>query len=83
VSGGHLPESVLPVCNNVSLLFKTVDLCQKYFSKCKEPNHLPLKCEEVEKDEEIEARRAIEERMTEALIRLVIHLIFQSIDEQI
>jgi E3 ubiquitin-protein ligase RNF216 len=78
-------------CQKVSCRFvtttlccsKTVDLCQKYFSKCKEPNHLPLKCEEVEKDEEIEARRAIEERMTEALIRLVIHLIFQSIDEQI
>jgi E3 ubiquitin-protein ligase RNF216 len=53
----------------------------KYCSKCKEPNHLPLKCEEVEKDEEIEARRAIEERMTEALIRLVIHFMFQLMDE--
>jgi hypothetical protein len=45
------------------------DSCQKYSRKCREPNHLPLECEEIERDEEIEARRAIEERMTEALVR--------------
>jgi len=46
------------------------------FSKCQEPNHLPLKCEEVEKDDELRARQAIEERMTQALIRYAIFMIF-------
>ncbi|KAJ8924800.1 hypothetical protein NQ315_000954 [Exocentrus adspersus] len=36
---------------------------------CKEPNHLPLKCNEVEKDEAVKARTYIENKMTEALIR--------------
>ncbi|XP_065339551.1 uncharacterized protein LOC135939221 [Cloeon dipterum] len=37
--------------------------------KCKEENHLPLRCEEVEKDSETQARRKIEEAMSEALLR--------------
>lgn len=36
---------------------------------CDEPNHVPLSCEEVEKANETLARRRIEERMTEALVR--------------
>lgn len=66
-------------CKKVSCRFVTTTLsclimylCLKHSSKCKEPNHLPLKCEEVEKDEEIQARRQIEERMTEALVRFVV-----------
>jgi len=34
---------------------------------CKEPNHIPLRCEEVEKGEE--ARKKIEEKLTEAMLR--------------
>ncbi|XP_049819723.1 uncharacterized protein LOC109604629 isoform X6 [Aethina tumida] len=36
---------------------------------CKEASHVPLKCEEVEKDEEVRARTYIENKMTEALLR--------------
>ncbi|CAH0547652.1 unnamed protein product [Brassicogethes aeneus] len=36
---------------------------------CKETSHVPLKCEEVEKDEDVKARTYIEDRMTEALLR--------------
>jgi len=39
------------------------------FSKCKDLSHLPLKCEEYENDEELKARRFVEEQMTQALIR--------------
>jgi len=37
---------------------------------CKEPSHIPLRCEEVEKKSETSARRNIEELMTKALIRV-------------
>ncbi|CAH1128313.1 unnamed protein product [Ceutorhynchus assimilis] len=36
---------------------------------CKEPSHLPLRCDEVEKDEAVKARTFIENKMAEALIR--------------
>ncbi|XP_050294818.1 uncharacterized protein LOC126734994 [Anthonomus grandis grandis] len=36
---------------------------------CKEPSHLPLSCNEVEKDEDVKNRIYIENKMTEALIR--------------
>ncbi|XP_024528430.1 E3 ubiquitin-protein ligase RNF216 [Selaginella moellendorffii] len=37
--------------------------------KCKEPNHLPLECHEVEKKTETSLRRQVEELMTKALVR--------------
>jgi TRIAD3 protein (E3 ubiquitin-protein ligase RNF216) len=37
--------------------------------KCGEPNHIPLRCEEVEKKTEVSARVQIEEAMTKARIR--------------
>lgn len=44
--------------------------CQKASCvNCREPSHIPLRCEEVERDSETSLRRTIEERMTEALIR--------------
>ena len=36
---------------------------------CKEPNHIPLRCDEVEKGLELEMRKFIEEHVTEAMIR--------------
>ena len=39
------------------------------FRNCKEPNHIPLRCDEVEKPDEVKARIYIEDRMTEALVR--------------
>ena len=36
---------------------------------CKEPNHVPLKCDEVEKDAEVAKRTFIENKMTEAIMR--------------
>jgi TRIAD3 protein (E3 ubiquitin-protein ligase RNF216) len=39
------------------------------FRLCKEPNHIPLRCDEVEKGVELEMRKFIEEHVTEAMIR--------------
>lgn len=37
--------------------------------QCKEPSHVPLRCEEVEGDKEVKARTYIENKMSEALLR--------------
>ena len=37
--------------------------------QCREPNHVPLRCEEVEKDEEMAERKRIEEKLTAAMMR--------------
>lgn len=37
---------------------------------CKEPNHLPLRCDEVEKKDEVDMRTSIENRINEAMIRV-------------
>ncbi|KAK5647902.1 hypothetical protein RI129_002794 [Pyrocoelia pectoralis] len=36
---------------------------------CKEPSHVPLRCDEVEKDADVKARTYVENKMTEALLR--------------
>lgn len=36
---------------------------------CREPNHVPLKCDEVEKQNETDMRTFIEKRVTEAMLR--------------
>ena len=36
---------------------------------CKEPSHIPLRCDELEKSEEVKLRTAVEEKMSEALMR--------------
>ncbi|KAK5639523.1 hypothetical protein RI129_012015 [Pyrocoelia pectoralis] len=36
---------------------------------CKEPSHVPLRCDEVEKDAAVKVRTYIENKMTEALLR--------------
>ncbi|XP_018564406.1 uncharacterized protein LOC108905853 isoform X2 [Anoplophora glabripennis] len=57
--------------NELDKIFRCLnpDCMKESCRKCKEPNHLPLKCEEVEKDEDIKARIYIENKMTEALLR--------------
>lgn len=42
-----------------------IDVCRL----CKEPNHIPLRCDEIEKGVELEMRKFIEEHVTEAMIR--------------
>ena len=42
---------------------------------CKEISHIPLRCEEVEKDAEVRKRTYIENKMTEAMIRKVYYLL--------
>ena len=37
--------------------------------QCKKPSHIPSRCEEVEKLNDTDARREVEERMTKAVIR--------------
>ncbi len=39
------------------------------FRLCNEPNHIPLRCDEIEKGLELEMRKFIEEHVTEAMIR--------------
>lgn len=56
------PEDKLFRCLNPDCMKESCRLC-------KEPSHVPLRCEEVEKDEAIKARTYIENKMTEALIR--------------
>ena len=34
-----------------------------------EPNHVPLRCEEVEKGDELKERKRIEEKLTAAMLR--------------
>jgi TRIAD3 protein (E3 ubiquitin-protein ligase RNF216) len=36
---------------------------------CREVSHIPLRCEEVEKDDEVRMRTYIENKMAEAMIR--------------
>ena len=36
---------------------------------CGEPNHIPLRCDEVEKKDELDMRTFIENRVSEAMIR--------------
>ncbi|KAI4471115.1 ubiquitin conjugating enzyme 7 interacting protein-related [Holotrichia oblita] len=38
--------------------------------ECKEPSHVPLRCDEIEKDDDVKRRTYIENKMTEALIRV-------------
>lgn len=43
--------------------------------ECKEPSHVPLRCDEVESDKDVKARTYIENKMSEALLRLVIKFV--------
>ena len=54
------PEDKVLICRNP-------DCGRESCRLCKESNHVPLKCEEVEKTEG--ARKEIEEKLTEAMIR--------------
>ncbi|XP_022904293.2 E3 ubiquitin-protein ligase RNF216-like isoform X1 [Onthophagus taurus] len=38
--------------------------------ECKEPSHVPLRCDEIEKDDDVKKRIYIENKMTEALVRV-------------
>ncbi|KAL0281339.1 UNVERIFIED_CONTAM: hypothetical protein PYX00_002353 [Menopon gallinae] len=56
------PEAKIVTCLNPE--------CQKESCRlCKELSHIPLRCDEVEKSEEVKMRTYIENKMTEALIR--------------
>ncbi|GLV35265.1 lethal (2) k09913 [Carabus blaptoides fortunei] len=37
--------------------------------ECHEPSHIPLRCDEVEKEKDVKLRTYIEDKMTEALVR--------------
>ncbi|XP_046391105.1 uncharacterized protein LOC124159377 [Ischnura elegans] len=56
------PEDKVFKCLNPECMKETCRIC-------KEQSHIPLKCEEVEKNVEVEARTYIENKMTEALVR--------------
>jgi len=56
------PDEKLFVCRNPECGMETCLLC-------KEPNHIPLRCEEVEKKDVTDYRKKVEEAMTESLVR--------------
>jgi len=56
------PGDKVIVCGNPECGKETCRLC-------KEPSHLPLSCDEVEKDAEVDARTKLENAATEAMIR--------------
>jgi len=66
-----------PACNFAVIIPESEKLircenpeCGKVSCKeCKEENHLPLRCDEVEKDDEVKARTKLENAMAEAMIR--------------
>lgn len=65
-----------PFCDFASIpneqdkIFKCLnpDCMKESCRNCKEPNHIPLRCDEIEKDENVKARVYIENKMTEALL---------------
>ena len=46
-----------------------VDMVYLRFRLCKEPNHVPLRCDEIEKQGETSMRAYIENKMSEAMLR--------------
>lgn len=56
--------------NETDRIFKCFnpDCMKESCRNCKEPNHIPLHCDEIEKDENVKARTFIENEMTEALL---------------
>uniref|UniRef100_A0A914V1N4 RING-type domain-containing protein n=1 Tax=Plectus sambesii TaxID=2011161 RepID=A0A914V1N4_9BILA len=46
------------------------DCLKESCRECKEQSHIPLRCEEVEKDVEVRMRTFVENRMAEAMIRV-------------
>ncbi|CAG9827379.1 unnamed protein product [Diabrotica balteata] len=45
------------------------DCMKESCRSCKEENHVPYKCDEIEKDDDVKARIFVENQMTEALLR--------------
>ena len=66
-----------PKCDFQCILPKTekILMCPAmgcYYHSCRdcgEPPHVPLRCEEVEKESQVKGRKAVEEAMTEARVR--------------
>ena len=56
------PDDKVLVCRNPECGRDSCRLCQ-------EPNHVPLRCDEVEKKDEEEERKKIEEQLSEAMMR--------------
>ncbi|KAF4521015.1 hypothetical protein B566_EDAN002510, partial [Ephemera danica] len=61
--------STIPVPGDRVFRCLNPDCMRDSCRECKEPSHIPLRCDEVEKDEEVRARKFLEDRMTEALVR--------------
>jgi TRIAD3 protein (E3 ubiquitin-protein ligase RNF216) len=57
------------VTNPDDKVFKCAKCEKESCRLCKEISHIPLRCEEVEKKNETDFRKTVEERMSEALIR--------------
>ena len=58
------------MCTGWWLVGKNPECMKESCRLCKELSHIPLRCEEVEKKEEALLRTKIENKMTDALLRL-------------
>lgn len=61
--------AIIPGENDKIFRCLNPDCMKESCRSCKEPNHVPLRCDEVEHDAEVKTRVFIENRMTEALLR--------------
>ena len=57
------------MCCIRSYQYQDAKLSSSFIRFCQEPNHVPLRCDEIEKESEKSMRAYIEKRMSEAMIR--------------
>lgn len=60
-------------CTNTECL---IESCRE----CRHKSHIPLRCSEIEYDEDVKRRTYIENKMTEALTRYVVFISFSTFD---
>ncbi|XP_023346206.1 uncharacterized protein LOC111715163 isoform X4 [Eurytemora carolleeae] len=61
--------TIMDDVNDKILVCKNPDCGRESCRLCKEPNHVPLRCEEVESRDEETQRKKIEEKLSQAMIR--------------
>lgn len=61
--------ATIPITDNKIFQCLNPDCMKESCRQCKETSHVPLRCDEVEKPADIQARTYVEENMTEALLR--------------
>lgn len=66
--------ATIPAVNDKIFHCLNPDCMKESCRKCKEPSHIPYHCDELEKDDDVKRRTYIENKMTEALLRLLLFI---------